>query len=391
MEPGDQSLIPEDEKHEKKPTAKSRLRKDLLTPAEAKEECHRRLTNALPDVPALILVVISGGLGAALGRWWHLDIGEKEFASAVSASSIWLVVCLGSLGAATAVFFLAKTDTSKLIHCSLIAVLSGMAGPYLVTKALSTVLSVNPDLVRVDAAITVVKSTTENLEREIQTQTTQTNPQKIIDVFDQTAQAAASYLTVIKGSPEKEKQQALASTKQQLQDTLKVLDTAAAISPRQSLPLLNKVATEAKDAGASDIAQQAQKIIDTNSAVRTAAETAALSGKVYFITPEELTDLALHQLHDRIKARFPLADIQPAVHPTRRMAPGLEFVYYRDLPSDKQIAEDLSRLVIDYLKGRGITADNPNVRKGPADKTTAPFQFDIHIGPDIASKLANNP
>jgi dihydroorotate dehydrogenase len=112
--------------------------------------------------------------------------------------------------------------------------------------------------------------------------TTQTNPQKIIDVFDQTAQAAASYLTVIKGSPEKEKQQALASTKQQLQDTLKVLDTAAAISPRQSLPLLNKVATEAKDAGASDIAQQAQKIIDTNSAVRTAAETAALSGKQDF-------------------------------------------------------------------------------------------------------------
>jgi hypothetical protein len=391
VETDDQSLKPEEEKHEKKPTAKSRLRKDLLTPAEAKEECRRRLTNALPDVPALILVVILGGLGAALGRWWHLDIGEKEFASAVSVLSIWLVVCLGSLGAATAVFFLAKTDTSKLIHCSLIAVLSGMAGPYLVTNALSTLLSVNPKLVRVDAAITVVKSTTDNLEREIQTQTTQTNPQKLIDVFDQTAQAAASYLTVIKGASGKEKQQALTSTKQQLQDTLKVLDTAAGVSPRQAFPLLTKVAAEAKDAGAPDIAQAAQNIIDTNSAVRAAAETALQSGKVYFITPPELTDLALRQLHDQIKARFSLADIQPAVHPTRRMDPGLEFVYYRDLPSDRQTAEDLSKLVVDYLKNHGIATGNPRVRKGSAEQTPPPFQFDIHIGSDIADKLVIKP
>jgi hypothetical protein len=392
MEPGDQSSMPEHEEHKKKPTAdKSRLRKDLLTPAEAKEECHRRLTNVLPDLPALALVVILGGIGAALGRWWHLDIGEKEFASAVSASSVWLVICLGSLGAATAVFFLAKTDTSKLIHCSLIAILSGMAGPYLVTKALSTVLSVNPNLVKVDAAITVVKSTTENLEREIQTQTTQTNPQKIIDVFDQTAQAAASYLTVIKGASGKEKEQALAGTKQQLQDTLKVLDAASAISPKQSLPLLTKVATEAKDAGATEIAQQAQNIIETNSAVRAAAETALLSGKVYFIAPAELTDFALHELHDRIKARFPLADIQPTVHPTRQMNPGVEIVYYRGALSDRQISDDLSKLVVDYLKGRGITATNLSVRKGPVEEATPPFQFDIHIGPDIASKLAAKP
>jgi hypothetical protein len=117
---------------------KSRLRKDLLSPAEAREKYRRRLTNVLPDLPALVLVVIMGGVGAALARFWHLDIGEKEFTSAVSALSIWLVIPLGSLGATVTVFLLAKTDTSKLIHCSLIAILSGMAGPYLVTKALSS-------------------------------------------------------------------------------------------------------------------------------------------------------------------------------------------------------------------------------------------------------------
>ncbi len=369
---------------------KSHLRKDLLSPAEAKEEYRRRLTNVLPDLPALVLVVIMGGLGAALGRLWHLDIGETEFTSAVSTLSIWLVICLGSLGATVTVFLLAKTDTSKLIHCSLIAILSGMAGPYLVTKALSTVLSVNPNLVKVNAAITVVKSTTDTLERAIQTSTAEANPQKIIDVFDQTAQATTSYLSVVKGASGKEKQQALATSKQQLQDTLKALDAAATISPRQSLPLLAKVATEAKDAGVPEIAQGAQKIIDTNPAVRSAAETAAKSGKVYFITPEELTDTALHELHDRIKARFPLADLQPAVHPTRRMDAGLEVVYYRDAPLDKQIAEDLSKLVTEYLKVYKIAPNTPSVRKGSPDQPTAPFQFDIHIGPDVTSKLISN-
>jgi hypothetical protein len=34
---------------------------------------------------------------------------------------------LGSFGAAAAVFILAKTDTSKLIHCGVIAALLGLA------------------------------------------------------------------------------------------------------------------------------------------------------------------------------------------------------------------------------------------------------------------------
>ena len=156
------------------------------------------------------------------------------------------------------------------------------------------------------------------------------------------------------------------------------MDAAATISPRQSLPLLAKVATDAKDAGLPEIAQGAQKIIDTNPAVRSAAETAAKSGKVYFITPEELTDTALHELHDRIKVRFPLADLQPAVHPTRRIDAGLEVVYYRDVPLDKQIAEDLSKLVAEYFKVNKIAPNTPRVRKGSPDQPTAPFQFDIH-------------
>src|SRR5207253_3880035 len=138
-------------------------------------------------------------------------------------------------------------------HCGLIAVLSGMAGPYLVTKALSVVVSVNPELVKIDAAITVVKSSTDQLQTEIQTGTADSNPQKFVDVFDQTAQAAASYLSVIRTAPKTQKDQALAGTKQQFQETFKVLNTAAAVAPKQSLPLIKKLAAEAKDAGASDI------------------------------------------------------------------------------------------------------------------------------------------
>ena len=149
--------------------SRSRLRQDLLTPEDAKEERNRRLMNVVPDLPALIVVVIMGGIGAALACWWHLNIGEKEFVSQVSKLPLLLRVPLGSIGATAAVFLLAKTDTSKLIHCSLIAVLSGMAGPYLVTKALGTVVSVNPELVTLDTAtIAVVTATTEKLESEIQ-------------------------------------------------------------------------------------------------------------------------------------------------------------------------------------------------------------------------------
>jgi hypothetical protein len=265
-----------------------------------------------------------------------------------------------------------------------------MAGPYLVTKALSSV-GVGPELVSVDAAITVVKTTTEKLEQEIQKQPTETNPEKIIDIYQQTAQSAASYLSVLKGTPESGKQQALARTRQQLQDTLKVLNSAASVAPEQSLSLLRKVAKEANDAGANEVAKDAQKIIDTNSAVRTAADTVAKSGKVYFITPQELKDDALRELQDRIRSRYHLADIQPAVHPTRRMDDGLEIVYYRDIESDKAIAEELSKLVTTYLKDKNIVPKASSIRKGSDDQAVVPpFHFDIHLGPDIALNLAGN-
>jgi hypothetical protein len=279
----------------------------------------------------------------------------------------------------------AKTDTTKLIHCGIIAALSGMAGPYLVIKALSTVVSVNSNLVQIGYGIGLVQSTTTKLNSTIQTPTAGTNPQKIVDAFDQTAQAATSYLTALKSAPEGEKQRVLANTKTQLQETLKVLGAAANIVPSQSVPLIKKIAQEAKDAGVPEVAQEAQKILDTNSAVRSAAETAENIGKVYFITPAELTDSALLDLQDRIRARFPLANIQPAVHPTSQMQPGLEIVYYRDLPSDKQIAADLGKVVADDLQGHGIATGNLRFRKNPGDPSTAPFQFDIHIGPDIAA------
>jgi hypothetical protein len=345
-----------------------------------------KLKNILPDLPALAVVLISGAFGALLSCWWNLSIGEKEFASGVAGLPWLLRVFLGSFGAAAAVFVLAKTDTSKLIHCGIIAALSGMAGPYLVIKALSTVVSVNPNLVQIGSAIGIVASSTTTLNNAIQAPTA-TNPQKIVDVFDQTAQATASYLTALKNAPENERQRALADNKGQLAETLKVLGIAASIVPKQSVPLIKKVANAAKEAGVPAVAEEAQKILDTNSAVHTAAETADNIGKVYFITPGELTDNILHELRDRIRARFPLADLQPAVHPTRRMEPGLEVVYYRDIASDKQIANDLTTVVSDYLKEHNIVAKNISGGKNASDQTPPPFQFDIHIGPDIAIKL----
>jgi hypothetical protein len=291
------------------------------------------------------------------------------------------------LGATAAVFLLAKTDTSKLIHCGLIAILSGMAGPYLVTNALNTVISVKPEEVRIGGAIAVVKSSTDKLRKEIQNQTPNTNPQKIVDIVDQTAQATSTYLAGLKEASKAEKQQALARTNQQLQETLKVLNTAATVVPKHSLPLISNVLKEAQDAGATDVAQEARKIIETNPAVQTAAQNAELSGKVYFITPAGLTDVKLQDLHNRIKERFPLADIQPPVHPKGQMEPGLEVVYYRDSPSDQQIANDLATLIVEYLRQRSIVTPPPRVRQGSTDQVPPPFQFDIHIGPDIASKF----
>jgi hypothetical protein len=342
-----------------------------------------RLKNILPDLPALVVVLLSGAFGALLSCWWNLSIGEKELASGVATLNWALRIFLGSFGAAATVFVVAKTDTTKLIHCGIIAALAGMAGPYLVIKALSTVVNVNPNLVQIGSAIGIVESTTTKLNNAIQTPTTGTNPQKIVDAFDQTAQATTSYLTALKNAPERDKQKAVADTKAQLQETLKVLGTAAAIVPKQSVPLIKKLATEAKEAGVPAVATEAEKILETNVAVRTAAETAENIGKVYFITPEELTDSVLHGIQSRIRTRFPLADIQPAIHPTRSMQPGLEIIYYRDLPHDMEIANDLARLVSDFFQENRITTGNPRIGKNSAEQAAPPFQFDIHIGPDV--------
>jgi hypothetical protein len=341
---------------------------------------------------ALVIVIFFGALGALLACWWNLSIGEKEFASGVAALDWALRVLLGSFGAVATVFVVAKTDTTKTIHCGVIAALAGMAGPYLVIKALSTVVNVNPNLVQISSGIGIVQSTTTKLQSTIQSPTG-TNPENLVDAFEQAAQATASYLTALKNAPENEKQRALVDTKAQLQDTLKVLGDAASIVPTQSLPLITKLAQQARVAGATDVAAQAQKILDTNSAVKAAAENAQSIGKVYFIAPEGLTDTMLVRLADRIRARFPLADIQPVVHPPKLMSAGVEVVYYRDLATDKEIASNLGKVVSDYLRDQKIEVKSIGVRKASTEQAPAPFQFDIHIGPNIAADLvaATNP
>src|SRR5207302_7519298 len=103
--------------------------------------------------------------------------------------------------------------------------------------------------------------------------------------------------------------------------------------------------------------------------------------------PEELTDNMLHGLQNQIRARFPLADIQPAVHPTRQMELGLEVVYYRDIPSDRQIANDLSKVVSDYFQEQRIQPGTVRIVKNSGDQAAPPFQFDIHIGPDLVGNI----
>jgi len=360
------------------------VRKDLLPPAEAKDEMLRRLTNALPDLPAFGLVIVMGMLGASLAHCAHLSIGDDNTASLISKLSTWLLMAFGGVGSAVTVFLVAKTDTSKLIHCSLVAILSGMAGPYLVMKSLGSV-GVSPNLVKLDAAVIAVKSTTDKLEVALQAPASEANPQNLIDILDQAGQSAATYFSVAKNAPVNEKTKALADAKSQLHDTLNTLNNAAAVAPQKSLTLITKVASEAEDAGAKDIAEEAQTIIKNNSFLQNAAR----SGKVYFIAPAELSDSVLQPLVEQIKKRFPLAAIQPIVHPTREMNPGLEIVYYGNSAQDRQIAEDLSRLVDAYLKGLKIDRYSFNVRKGTTDRGVSPFQFDIHLGPDIASRLVH--
>lgn len=324
--------------------------------------------NLSAELRALIIVVLCGAFGALLSCWWNLSIGEDKLVAGVAGLNWFLRIFLGIFGAAATVFVVAKTDQTRLIHCGIIAALAGMAGPYLVIKALSTVMNVNPNLVQIGSGISVVQSTTTTLNNTIQGPSSVTNPQRVVDVVDQTAQATTSYLNALKNAPEAEKQRALADTTDQFQQTLKALDRAASIVPKQSAPLIKKLATAAREAGAPAVAEEAQKILDTNSAVRAAVETAENIGKVYFITPEELTDEMLQELQNRIRARFSVADIQPAVHPNRRIENGLEIVYYRDLPSDKQTADVLANLVMEYLRGHNIGAPAPRIRKGPTDQ-----------------------
>jgi hypothetical protein len=114
-------------------------------PADPKVDNNEKMWQILrelqPQVPALIVVGIMGGLGACIARCWGITIGNGPAVEALEGASFVLSFFLGLVGAYAAVFLLARTDTSKLIHCGLIAVLSGMAGPYLVVRALGTVIS----------------------------------------------------------------------------------------------------------------------------------------------------------------------------------------------------------------------------------------------------------
>src|SRR5712691_7478503 len=85
-----------------------------------------------PKLQALIVVSVLGACGAWIGMRWQIKIGSGPLLDAINDKDVLLQIALGIAGACAAVFLLAKTDTNDLIHCAMIALFSGIAGPYLV-------------------------------------------------------------------------------------------------------------------------------------------------------------------------------------------------------------------------------------------------------------------
>jgi hypothetical protein len=352
---------------------------------------------SVADLPALIVVIMLGALGAALGKWGNLaPLGPEPVLPLLRdlyAGGFGLRITLGVVGAVAAVFLLARTDTSKLIPCALIALFSGMAGPYLVVKALTTVVSMDTTAIENSKALNAVKdaanSTVKSADLAAQLATEdKPNPSALTQATSETTEAMAKLATksffLIKTLPKSdaEKKDVIAKTDQPLKDALTAVSKVATVSPDKVLPVVRQVAEDAKSAGADDIATQAQHIIDNNSPAPTSL--AGSTSKLYFVTPDKLTDVSLLDLQNVIRKKFPSWEPQPAVHPLKPMEAGMEVVYYKS--GDDVRADQLFGSVKEYLSGKGISARG-NTRKATSAKGREPSQFDLHLGPDIADAL----
>jgi len=369
---------------------RKRLRTDLLSPSEAWMECCRRMANVLPDIPALILVTIFGGCGAWLARACTIQVtGESKLLVYIYTNHSGLLPWMGVTGAVAAVFLLAKTDTSKLIHCSLIALFSGMAGPYLVIQALSTVVHLDPKTSPdTAAAVDSANQAETNAQQLKQASSDTANPSSLFQKIDETTDSTTRYLSLLKNitkADPDQREKLLSQTQESLTNALDNLGSAAPQSPRKVFSALSEVAAAAQDAGADRIAYQAQQIIDkAKTSPEKAVQQAAIdsaphnASQLYFITPPELTDNSLFYFRNEIQQQFPGWIIQPAVHPVRTIDDGIEVVYYNS--ADKANAALLGQRAKDYFQAKNVL-----IRQGSVETTgVQPSQFDLHIGPDIA-------
>jgi uncharacterized membrane protein YeaQ/YmgE (transglycosylase-associated protein family) len=345
-----------------------------------------------PDLPALILVSIFGAFGAGIAIRWRIKIGASPLLDAINDGDILLQIALGIAGALAAVFLLARTDTTKLIHCAMIALFSGIAGPYLVVRALQVVITdLKPgDVNAKTTAANVIAVQAADVAKEVKAISDKKpeNPNILVKAVGKATEATKSFLSVIQSLPPDEKERSLDKNKEHLKNTL---DAIASAAPQvtEAFPQIKEVADEARNANAPDIAAKADQILSNNAtqSSKPAAQAAAqnaLKFPFYFITPPTVTDDSLVVLQHDVLQAFPELQFQGSVHPSKRMDGGIEVVYYK--PSDDQRADKLLRFVDEYFRKKGISVTtSKNQQPG---ESGAASQFDIHLGPGVAETLS---
>lgn len=299
----------------------------------------------------------------------------------VSTLSWWQSVLVGAIGAFLSVFYVAKTDLRKFWNVICVALLCGISGPSVLESIVKPTSAGDSAAVAQEAA---------NSAGKLQDTSAGTDPAMFQKAVDDTTKKAATSLQLFKvaaaTNPDEKKEQ-LAKTEEALRETLQNLDAAKEQSPRKILPAVAQIAMLAKESGADSVASQAQQIITNaqnsdKSAVKEAANAPDVSHdatKLYFITPEPLTDSRLQQIQSQIAQNFPMVSIQPTVHPKRTMETGLEVVYYNN--ADASLAQQLLDLVKRYAGVKEGTT-----RKGTTSDGSQPSQVDVHLGPDIDAK-----
>lgn len=368
------------------------VRTDLLEPAEAWVECKKRMANVLPDLPAFALVIIFGALGACIGCAWHLALPLGQGRAAYDFGKIIphaLAVALGVSGAVAAVFLLAKTDTSKLIHCSLVALFSGMIGPVLVLKALTTIADIKPEdlvpsqLASSESSAKSAATTSKDLSLSFDKGNPATAVQQVTKVKEQAKDSLAAYQEIVTVDPKAAKA-AAESIEKPLQETLGNLEKVLPQS-EDAVLAVQEIKNAATKAGANAVLKKAQEVIDAgakNPAVQKLFERVN-APIVCLITPPELGDEELAQIKAQLLELFPSWKFKAVIHPQRTMDDGIEIVYYNRSEADEAANQRAAQKAGEYLKSYFRTSQVA-IRRGGLPDGENRTQFDLHIGPDVA-------